>query len=622
MPPEFIHSRRKMSRRDENETNNNNNNNDHNNYNNNDDTTNNDTQTTPTESSPPPIDTTPLLVDDFPPLSVFENHDTYVALSNISKRRVGTLRQQLNRIALKIPQTPNIYKDTTDDNKRILLLQQKVNEDDDTSSNKDIDTLKNHPLLQQVLTESNEWEEGPLKLTTYTISRTYHDWSYDQVLQYVCRTPTSCTTRNTTASPHDNHKLDIPSSFETIGTIAHLNLTTQWLKYKYWIGKVLLDKHKSLNTVVHKTSVLGSTDHSIQTNIYRVFDMEVLAQRNKQDDMNHQWSKVTVKEEGCTFDLDYRKVYWNSRLAGEHKRLTQYILNNTDSNRIVVADLMAGVGPFAVPLTSPHSTSRKQLGSPNKKKRENGGSVSVSSATTSSQTTEDCCRNPDVVVLANDLNPASYEYLTINAQKNQCQNLHAFNMDARVFVHWLGSCLCNDSKSFGLTESQSPRTQPPPIHTIHHVIMNLPASAPAFLDAFRGWTTTDNTCLPEMHVYCFTSKDQEPSGYPEAIARCRMALLGSAEADPSPEPGPAKPSKCKSNFRHSHKHHKAYTIGGNPVRVRTVRNIAPSKNMVCVEFQLPAMVLKLPKVELCEDATTTTTMEPAAKRRKTSNEEP
>jgi tRNA G37 N-methylase Trm5 len=53
---------------------------------------------------------------------------------------------------------------------------------------------------------------------------------------------------------------------------------------------------------------------------------------------------VEIREGDCTFRFDYSKVYWNSRLQTEHKRLVD-MFNPGD----VVCDVMAGVGPFAVP---------------------------------------------------------------------------------------------------------------------------------------------------------------------------------------------------------------------------------------------------------------------------------
>ena len=87
--------------------------------------------------------------------------------------------------------------------------------------------------------------------------------------------------------------------------------------------------------------------------------------------------QVTQVHLDCTFVFDFSKVYWNTRLEGEHRRLVGMF-----GAHEVVCDVFAGVGPFAVPAG---------------KKR--------------------------VFVLANDLNPASYESLQANIQKNKVREI-------------------------------------------------------------------------------------------------------------------------------------------------------------------------------------------------------
>ncbi|KAE8676971.1 tRNA (guanine(37)-N1)-methyltransferase 1 [Hibiscus syriacus] len=119
----------------------------------------------------------------------------------------------------------------------------------------------------------------------------------------------------------------IPSAFETVGHIAHLNLKDEHLPYKNVIAKVVLDKKKpKIQTVVNKIDVIQ--------NDYRKMQLEVLAG-------NHSLV-TTVVENGLRFRVDLAKVYWNSRLGTERQRL----LSGFDRND-VICDVFSG-GPIAI----------------------------------------------------------------------------------------------------------------------------------------------------------------------------------------------------------------------------------------------------------------------------------
>jgi tRNA (guanine37-N1)-methyltransferase len=109
-----------------------------------------------------------------------------------------------------------------------------------------------------------------------------------------------------------------------------LNLREHYLPYKKLVAEILLDKNPQLKTVINKVDNVGTESE------FRTFQYEVLA---GPDDLN-----VQVSESGCTFEFDYSKVYWNSRLETEHRRLI-----NLFQPGDVVCDVMAGIGPFAVP---------------------------------------------------------------------------------------------------------------------------------------------------------------------------------------------------------------------------------------------------------------------------------
>ena len=138
-------------------------------------------------------------------------------------------------------------------------------------------------------------------------------------------------------------------------------------------GKAILDKNRlKIKLVMNK---IGTIE-----NEFRTFTMEILtgdaldletveklcaneSQEEVQLKIGPQHQKimqVVVKEHGCKFQLDFARVYFNSRLQGEHDRLVKHIVKDAKANgcstqaskECIVADAMAGVGPFAVPLTS------------------------------------------------------------------------------------------------------------------------------------------------------------------------------------------------------------------------------------------------------------------------------
>uniref|UniRef100_A0A1I8FPM8 tRNA wybutosine-synthesizing protein 2 homolog n=1 Tax=Macrostomum lignano TaxID=282301 RepID=A0A1I8FPM8_9PLAT len=91
---------------------------------------------------------------------------------------------------------------------------------------------------------------------------------------------------------------------------------------------VVISKLPNIRTVVNKRSQIN--------NEYRNFELELLA-----GEPNY----VTLhKEYGLEFELDFSKVYWNSRLSTEHHRVVEKLRPGD-----LVFDLCAGVGPFAVP---------------------------------------------------------------------------------------------------------------------------------------------------------------------------------------------------------------------------------------------------------------------------------
>lgn len=288
------------------------------------------------------------------------------------------------------------------------------------------------------------------------------------------------------------------SSFSTIGHIAHLNLKEHHLPYKYIIGQVLLDKNRpNIKMVVNKTSTIE--------NKFRFFPMEVLARES--EDVT---TMVDTKVGSCRFQFDFSNVYWNSRLNTEHNRVIEQLRAGMD----VAYDVFAGVGPFSISLA---------------KKR---------------------CK-----ALANDLNPESYKWLMQNAVLNKVTEYHSsYNMDGRDFIKTVvKNDIVSEWKAFDSGEDGRVK--------MFHIIMNLPALAVEFLDAFVGWldqeeeTMSDLTfVLPVIHCYTFVK------GVP--LEACEQAVISSSEAS------------LQTKIKDLHE-------------VKLVRKVSPDKLMFRISFGLP-----------------------------------
>jgi len=317
---------------------------------------------------------------------------------------------------------------------------------------------------------------------------------------------------------------EIPVGFSIIGHVAHLNLRDQYLPYKKLIAEVLMDKNPTVRTVINKTDDVGTNSE------YRTFGYEVLAGESS---MN-----VEIREEECVFRFDYSKVYWNSRLNTEHKRLVA-MFNPGE----VVCDVMAGVGPFAIP-------SGKK----------------------------------GVFVWANDLNPDSYASMKDAVIRNKVENfVRPFCEDGHTFIHQaaddLLSLAATHKNTITIPQKRSrtalPSTPIPPSttitipQTISHFVMNLPATAIDFLGSFNGlywgykslFEPITKTKLPMVHVHCFSTKSEDNVREHKDICERISEKLG-------------------------------YSVrpGDEELVIHDVRDVAPLKRMFCASFRLPAGV--------------------------------
>ena len=372
--------------------------------------------------------------------------------------------------------------------------------------------------------------------------------------------------------------VQVPAGFETIGHIAHLNLSEPQLPWGRVIARVLLDKNPHLHTVVNKVGTISTQ--------YRVFEMDVLGGVKS--------CRTEVREHGCTFVFDFSAVYWNSRLSNEHSRLIDCF-----KPRQLIVDMMCGIGPFAVPAARALGPQKGFL----------GGAPAI---------------------YANDLNPDSFASLKENLTRNKVASLvSAHNMDGRAFL-W------DVVRPAQLGKDGRARGQP-----IAHVLMNLPAIAIEFLDAFVGlYADEDGTADPAalesvlaspplVHAYCFSKLVEDPlsdlvprveraiggklpravwvkdvveqserktkrqgatAGGKDAAATKDATAADGAAAAAVPAAAAAAPASSSSS---SGPTLIPYMSLPDPdtTYVRFVRNVAPNKDMFCVSFHVPRSVL-------------------------------
>ncbi|KAI5212504.1 hypothetical protein E4T38_00512 [Aureobasidium subglaciale] len=364
-------------------------------------------------------------------------------------------------------------------------------------------------------TVSEMEKSNMIKVVPYEISLDYDYWDYQDIASAVL--------------PQSEEHDEIPSGFTLVGHVAHLNLRDQYMPHKNIIGEMLIDKNPGVRTVINKVDDVGEESE------YRTFKYEVLA---GPDDMD-----VEIREADCTFKFNYAKVYWNSRLNTEHQRLVDAFGKGE-----AVCDVMAGIGPFAVPAGK-----------------------------------------KGVFVWANDLNPDSHTSMLDAITRNKVgQFVKPFNDDGHVFIKEAARKLLKTKHEVQIfakqsrTEAKTTGASPKVLKTVKqpktfsHYVMNLPASAIEFLPAFIGlYTEEDRKLLPAdfklpmVHVYCFDTKSDD--NVQEGINICKRISeqIGYEVTPQTPE-----------------------------LSIFDVRDVAPKKRMFCASFRLPEEVAFAPRKSL------------------------
>ncbi|KAH1248499.1 tRNA (guanine(37)-N1)-methyltransferase 2 [Glycine max] len=386
----------------------------------------------------------------------------------------------LNGYLLDKPRVKPITEDPTCDKNRYLILSDNVHNQD----------LSDIP--KQKLDELKGLCE--IEVVPYSLTLGYSYWSADHVLKQIL--PTG---------------VEVPSSFETI------------------------KNYPRIKTIVNKVGTI--------TNEFRVPEFEILAGEH---------NMITeVKQYGATFRLDYSLVYWNSRLEHEHKRLVSMFQAGE-----TICDMFAGIGPFAIPAAqkgcivyandlNPDSIhylrinakinkvgdciyaynmdARKFISQmmevPNTEVTlENSHEVPILDTRDNAESNS---KNELLTVDTKDLGDSNNSGLedvngstrhtatSVIAGKRSSTSYHEGNGEAH------GTDILEGGRRKGSANKRMRGSEISVTKTwehVDHVIMNLPASAVQFLDAFRGLIQKKywKGCLPWIHCYCFIRATETP----------------------------------------------------------------------------------------------------------------
>ncbi|KAK3701322.1 tRNA(m(1)G37)methyltransferase [Vermiconidia calcicola] len=495
--------------------------------------------------------------------SFFQKTVRLKAARVFDNKNISRIRSQLERSkdALQQDRLANVYPDPDPDQAKVgrkcILLRPEVRQDplppamlnestngetphyqtNDDSDHKAISWPHSSTLTEPAT-------QNLISVIPYNLNLDYTYWPYHSIIASIL--------------PESLHS-EIPSGFSQVGHVVHLNLRETYLPYKHLIAQILIDKNPGARTVINKIDDVG------EENEFRTFKYECLA---GEDDLN-----VVVSEAGCEFRFDYGKVYWNPRLSTEHGRLVALFQAGE-----AVCDVMAGIGPFAVPA------GRK-----------------------------------GVFVWGNDLNPESYSGLTDAIARNKAGDfVTAFNQDGRTFIKDTVRQLLEDEKKVEIKKKVSRKdpagTKPEVIQlveqpkTFQHYVLNLPASALTFLSSFIGLyppelreKIPERTPMPLVHVYCFSTKDELEAGSSSSIPSGNINepadpigddnIDDQARVHTDAQEDNAIAKICAMISRQLQHEMRPGKMGDkDAVEVWDVRDVAPKKRMFCASFRLPEEV--------------------------------
>lgn len=130
--------------------------------------------------------------------------------------------------------------------------------------------------------------------------------------------------------------LEVPTSFDTIGKIAVIDIKDELLDYKQVIAEGLIKTSPKISTVFRKKRAVSGK--------FRLRELEFLAGKND--------SVALHREYGVSLLVDLQKVYFSPRLSSEHWRITQMVKDGE-----TILDMFTATGIFALLICKYHRAS-------------------------------------------------------------------------------------------------------------------------------------------------------------------------------------------------------------------------------------------------------------------------
>ncbi len=118
----------------------------------------------------------------------------------------------------------------------------------------------------------------------------------------------------------------LPSSYDTLGTIAVVKMADEVAPFAKQIGQAIIATQKSIRTVCQDAGVVDQ---------FRTRDVKVVA--------GDKTTETLHREYGLVFKIDVSKAFFSPRLATERDIVAKQVMPGE-----VVIDMFSGVGPFAI----------------------------------------------------------------------------------------------------------------------------------------------------------------------------------------------------------------------------------------------------------------------------------